>query len=238
MRRYDEDGRTVSIELNGFAIDQDRVSDAEYEVCVQAGECKRAPSDIGGAGGYALVTWHGAAGFCKFVGRRLPTPDEWDRAVFPPGPGQDGVPPAYLDYTCDYDDEADFRENRECVSPQDSIEIIADSSSPATVPAPLDTLSQDGVLHGDAAIYNVFIAGQQWVATTDQWAAVEKLKSPYDHVTDEPRPLRGGPVDRQVEPAWRMWDRASSPGSARFGSFRCASDTLQVEPRRIGAGRD
>ncbi len=231
--RYQEDGDTHTVALDGFAIDQDLVSDAEYEVCVRAGVCKRAPGRGTVAQGTAIANWYDAAAFCRFVGRRLPTPDEWDRAVFPPGPDQVGAPPGELDHNCYDDGSEEIREHRECVPAVALVEAIADSTSPAIVPAPIDTPSQDGVLHGDAGIYNVFIAGRQWVATAEEWADVSELESPYDRITNDVRQLRGGEFDQEYESAWRMWRRVARPGSWHVGDIRCASNTLQVAPRRV-----
>jgi formylglycine-generating enzyme required for sulfatase activity len=75
------------ITLRGYGIDRTEVTQAAYRGCVEASRCpppRVSASDarIGGAEHpVAGVTFHEAALYCDFVGGRLPTEAEWERAA-------------------------------------------------------------------------------------------------------------------------------------------------------------
>ena len=68
--------------LSAFVIDRTEVSRGAYAACVVAGRC---PPPAGGPGAADLpvtgVTWDEARAFCAFVGKRLPTEAEWEKAA-------------------------------------------------------------------------------------------------------------------------------------------------------------
>ncbi len=81
------------VRTDGFYIDRCEVSNAAYALCVQAGVC-----NVPAYGGpnprhsyfsnsrYAdhpvvYVTWYDADTYCRWVGGRLPTADEWEKAA-------------------------------------------------------------------------------------------------------------------------------------------------------------
>lgn len=79
--------------LDSYWMDQTEVSNAQYEMCVQAGKCT-APSfnrfvtrlDYFGNSDFAdfpvvYVTWHQADTYCKWAGRELPTEAQWENAA-------------------------------------------------------------------------------------------------------------------------------------------------------------
>jgi sulfatase modifying factor 1 len=76
-----------SVDLDGFAIDRDEVSVADYRRCVAAGGCDL-DALISGDERYIRndwplvnVTWLEAQDFCRWRGGRLPTEAEWERAA-------------------------------------------------------------------------------------------------------------------------------------------------------------
>jgi len=75
--------------LPAFGIDRHEVSNAQYRLCVQAKRCSP-PIEPGDAAGYqngnpdlpvVYVTALQAAEFCRWLGHRLPTTAEWERAA-------------------------------------------------------------------------------------------------------------------------------------------------------------
>ena len=83
--------RTVGV--GAFAISKYETSNAQYEACVAAGACEPAgraisdsniPYDPGYfAADYPVVgvNWHDASNFCAWIGARLPTEEEWEKAA-------------------------------------------------------------------------------------------------------------------------------------------------------------
>lgn len=76
----------VEIEVSAFRLDQDEVTQGQYAECVRAKRCaaptkkvKSVHEDEPVRG----VSWFDAAAYCKYVGKRLPTVGEWERAAFP-----------------------------------------------------------------------------------------------------------------------------------------------------------
>jgi len=79
--------RTVS--LPDFWIDRTEVTNASYRACVEVGVC---PPQSGGDPVYhnspefdnypvVFVSWDGANTYCQWVGKRLPTEAEWEKAA-------------------------------------------------------------------------------------------------------------------------------------------------------------
>lgn len=76
--------------LPAFSLDKYEVTNRQYRLCIAAGVCLRPsePAEYSGidnpANDHKPVVWvnaYQAAIFCRWIGRRLPTQAEWERAV-------------------------------------------------------------------------------------------------------------------------------------------------------------
>jgi formylglycine-generating enzyme required for sulfatase activity len=88
---FKEPQRTVSV--GDFQIARDETTNAQYNACVAAGVCRKAGEHITDnniaydagffADAYPVVgvSWNDATTFCQWVGGRLPTEVEWERAA-------------------------------------------------------------------------------------------------------------------------------------------------------------
>jgi formylglycine-generating enzyme required for sulfatase activity len=74
--------------LNGFLIDKHPVTNQEYKMFVDVAGHRRPPHWASGT--YALeqadhpvtnISWPDAKAFCDWVGKRLPTEGEWEKAT-------------------------------------------------------------------------------------------------------------------------------------------------------------
>ena len=77
-----------TVRLSGFAIDIHEVTNAEYRKCFEAGVCEPVPlhedrpKDFNQDGQpVVFVTWKDAMTYCQWLGGRLPTEAEWERAA-------------------------------------------------------------------------------------------------------------------------------------------------------------
>ncbi len=86
---------SVMVQLKPFALDAHEVTVEQYRYCEEMGECSLPAGDNGPPGivdvyytnpkynryPVILVRWSQAVEYCKFMGKRLPTEFEWERAA-------------------------------------------------------------------------------------------------------------------------------------------------------------
>jgi eukaryotic-like serine/threonine-protein kinase len=74
------------VSLDAFWIDRTEVTNAQYRRCLDAGACKRPTywddGEYNGVDGPVVgVTWLDAQAYCTWVGARLPSEAEWEKAA-------------------------------------------------------------------------------------------------------------------------------------------------------------
>ncbi len=73
------------VTLDAYWIDRTEVTNAQYRACVDAGPCTEPRmwwnEDLNGDAQPVLVPWASAEAYCAWVGARLPTEAEWEKAV-------------------------------------------------------------------------------------------------------------------------------------------------------------
>ena len=216
---YEDQQPAHTVALDGFWIDKYEVSNAQYRMCVEAGECRAPTTCNWGAPTYGAadkgnhpavcVDWQGARDYCEWAGGRLPTEAEWEYAargpagnMFPWGERFDGT----LANSCDAN----------CTQPWK------------------DTGYDDG--YEQTAPAGSFPAGASWCGAEDMagnaWEWVSDWYDP-DWYSISPAANPGGPGAGQYRTArGGSWRDGLSPATFRYypgvpsirtsnGGFRC-----------------
>jgi len=190
--------------LDAFWIDQTEVTIAQYTRCIQSGACQ--PDDCQNANEpnstrpATCVDWLQAADYCRWVGRRLPSEAEWEKAArgsdgrtYPWG---EGIDLAHAHYDEGYDTT--------------------------------DTKPVGSYVAGASPYGALDMAGNadEWVAdwyNPDYYTTQSEWRNPTGPASGEMRVLRGGSFDRtanEVRATYRSW---FAPEDSEWDiGFRCA----------------
>jgi sulfatase modifying factor 1 len=237
------------VEISTFYIDTHEVTQAQYEACVEAEFCEPLPRIIPtlqkafrkAEQPAVSVDWFRADKYCRFVGKRLPTEWEWEKAAR----GEQGeiYPWGNAAPTCD---KGHFREcapkKGECV-PMFGKKTQWDCAEHTTKPV-------GSYPAGHYGLFDMAGNGYEWTAS---WydddpsdATGRDPRGPCDgaefcsEAKNKKKVLRGGswywPM-AQVRGAYRRPERMVT-GTHRL-SVRCASDTPELAgfPTRLGTER-
>jgi serine/threonine-protein kinase len=205
---------TETVTLEAFWLDRTEVTNQQYAACVQAGLCAAPVKPL-----YTMrpqyfenpeyanypvvgVTWEDAVAYCDWVGRRLPTEAEWEKAAR----GEDGRMYPWGDEppTCDLVNYAPCRQ---------------------------DTMPADSLPEGESPYGALHMAGNVWEWVVDWYGseAYPTLAPKGDDPVVSLHVVRGGSwVDGEsaLHTYFRFFGYPIDAASVGFG-FRCARDISQ-----------
>jgi formylglycine-generating enzyme required for sulfatase activity len=123
-----------------FFLDRTEVTVGAYRACVQAGACapparpERSNYSVPGREQHPIdgVSWKQAEAYCRFVGKRLPTELEWDRAAQGPTPSHDRYVWGKEPPDCEH--VAGTRPDTENLPEPDERLCVTDGGHPRTLP--------------------------------------------------------------------------------------------------------
>lgn len=207
--------------LGAYAIDRTEVTHGAYARCVRAGRCRPArvseadPRVFGPRLPVAGVTFAEAEAYCAFVGGRLPTEAEWERAAR----GDDGT--RTFPWGNAYDDR---------LANHGRLGEHSDGVDGYRYAAPVGSFPDGRSPHGLADA-----AGNVWEWTADRYAPGgypdDSLVDPRGAPTGGERVVRGGSW-RTSPLSLRVTHRVPVPetGHAPDLGFRCAYDPARRGP--------
>ena len=198
------------VQLSSFWIDRHEVTNAQYRRCVEAGICSppktREAFDDSQRTNHPVtnVTWTQARVYCQWLGKRLPTEAEWEKAArgadgrrYPWGNGEEAIK-TWLK-------ERDPRSG---------------SNGPAPVGSVPETASPYGV---DDLVGNVWEWVKDWYA--EDFYMMAPSHDPQGPPRGSFRVLRGGDWSQsplELRASYRGWDEMTYWGPTL--GFRCADD--------------
>ena len=209
---FEDENPVHTVDISAFWIDQTEVTNGMYRLCVEEGFCvKPKNTKYYEDPSYeefpvVFVTWNDANSYCRWMGYRLPTEAEWEKAsrgtsgsIFPWG---DHIDKVYANYSL---------------------------ASTGLVPGGLMAV---GSYEPGASPYNVFdMAGNaaEWVA--DHYDPAYYLQSPDKDPSGpdsgDQRVLRGGSWSSYADGVRTTNRGGRSPESSDVTiGFRCAADDL------------
>ena len=201
------------VDLDAFWIDKLEITNAKYQDCVAAGECK-AP-DLGEDASrfnqdeqpVVRVSWFDAVAYCNWVGARLPTEAEWEKAAR-------GTDKWLFPWGNEFD--------------ASKLNFKGQSDAPKPVGSFRDSASPYGALD---------MSGNVWEWTSSMYKNYPyKYQDGREDMSDEEsatRVVRGGAWDEGDDQATTTWRSHFTQGSRFYNTgFRCASSanpgTLQL----------
>jgi iron(II)-dependent oxidoreductase len=261
---YDNERPRHAVVLDPFEIDRTPVTNGAYAAYmeetgaepplywerdgeggwVRTAMGRREPVDPGAP--VVHVSWHEAAAFARWAGKRLPTEFEWEAAFTGAGAGGGTQPRAGGDSSADDGDDARAADGgaqteRAHGGRAGVVSVLADDArvqggaapTAATDPRAADGGSRTGDARVEGTVHAPGLAppGQVWEWTASDFLAYPGFEAfPYREYSevffgDEHKVLRGGSratARELMRPSFRNWDLPQR--RQIFAGFRCARD--------------